>query len=97
MLFSVVLIVCMVFLDLNLVDWGWNKCIAVGLGYSVFVWNHETQATTHLLDLPTTDYVSSVSWQQCGNVVAIASSDTRIQVSSTNKCVVTTNVFMKAK
>ena len=69
------------YLDLNLVDWGSNNCIAIGLGSGVYIWNYETQATTRLLEIPDNDYVSSVAWANDGNVLAIGSSNTRIQVS----------------
>jgi cell division cycle 20-like protein 1 (cofactor of APC complex) len=69
------------FLDLNLVDWGSNNCIAIGLGSGVYIWNYETQATKLLLEIPNNDYVSSVSWVKDGNVLAIGCSNTRIHVS----------------
>ena len=68
------------FLDLNLIDWGSNNCIAIALGAGVYIWNYETQATKHLLEIPNNDYVSSVSWVKDGNVLAIGSSNTRVQV-----------------
>ncbi|CAB4027806.1 cell division cycle 20 homolog [Paramuricea clavata] len=65
---------------LNLVDWGSNNCIAIGLGSGVYIWNYETQATKLLLEIPNNDYVSSVSWVKDGNVLAIGCSNTRIHL-----------------
>lgn len=58
---------------LNLVDWGSNDVLAVGLGPSVYLWNRETGKVTTLCSLET-DSVTSVSWIQRGTHLAIGTS-----------------------
>ncbi|SMR44225.1 unnamed protein product [Zymoseptoria tritici ST99CH_1A5] len=55
---------------LNLVDWGPNDVLAVGLGPSVYLWNRETGKVTTLCTLDS-DSVTSVSWIQRGTHLAI--------------------------
>ena len=69
------------FLDLNLIDWGSNNCIAIALGPGVYILNYEDLATKCLLQIPNNDYVSSVSWVKDGNVLAMGSSNRFVQVS----------------
>lgn len=58
---------------LNLVDWGPNDVLAVGLGPSVYLWNRETGKVTTLCTLDN-DVVTSVSWIQRGTHLAIGTS-----------------------
>ncbi|CAO0800914.1 unnamed protein product [Mucor circinelloides] len=55
---------------LNLVDWGSNDCLAVGLGTCVYLWNANTSRVTKLCDFVTDD-VTSVSWSTVGSVLAV--------------------------
>ncbi|KAG2193775.1 hypothetical protein INT47_006057 [Mucor saturninus] len=55
---------------LNLVDWGANDCLAVGLGSCVYLWNANTSRVTKLLDL-VTDNVTSVSWSPVGSLLSV--------------------------
>jgi cell division cycle 20-like protein 1 (cofactor of APC complex) len=48
---------------LNLVDWGSQNILGVGLGNSVYMWNSETGRVTQLCDLQD-DTVTSVNWIQ---------------------------------
>lgn len=58
---------------LNLVDWGSNDVLAVGLGPSVYLWNRETGKVTTLCTLEG-DSVTSVNWIQRGTHLAIGTS-----------------------
>lgn len=58
---------------LNLVDWGSNDVLAVGLGPSVYLWNRETGKVTTLCSLDG-DSVTSVNWIQRGTHLAIGTS-----------------------
>ncbi|KAK3114837.1 substrate-specific activator of APC-dependent proteolysis [Teratosphaeriaceae sp. CCFEE 6253] len=55
---------------LNLVDWGANDILAVGLGASVYLWSRETGTVKQLCQLEG-DTVTSVSWIQRGSHLAI--------------------------
>ncbi|KAI9489047.1 WD40-repeat-containing domain protein [Zychaea mexicana] len=55
---------------LNLVDWGNNDCLAVGLGSCVYLWNANTSRVTKLCDF-VNDAISSVSWAKQGSHLAI--------------------------
>ncbi|KAK0947018.1 substrate-specific activator of APC-dependent proteolysis [Friedmanniomyces endolithicus] len=48
---------------LNLVDWGANDILAVGLGHSVYLWSRETGKVNQLCQLEG-DTVTSVNWIQ---------------------------------
>lgn len=68
-------------LDLNVLDWGKNNVLAIGLGSSVFLWNAKDGAVQHLADISSeSDYVTSVSWAGNGKYLAVGSSDSAIQV-----------------
>lgn len=67
--------------DLNVLDWGKNNILAIGLGSSVFLWNAKDGAVQHLADISSeNDYVTSVSWAGNGKYLAVGSSDSAIQV-----------------
>jgi cell division cycle 20-like protein 1 (cofactor of APC complex) len=56
---------------LNLVDWGSQNILGVGLGNSVYMWNSETGRVTQLCDLQD-DTVTSVNWIQRVSANAIS-------------------------
>ncbi|KAK1028898.1 substrate-specific activator of APC-dependent proteolysis [Friedmanniomyces endolithicus] len=58
---------------LNLVDWGANDILAVGLGHSVYLWSRETGKVNQLCQLEG-DTVTSVNWIQRGSHLAIGTS-----------------------
>ena len=58
---------------LNLVDWGSNDCLAVGLGTCVYLWNANTSRVTKLCDF-VTDSVTSVNWSSVGSLLAVGTS-----------------------
>lgn len=49
---------------LNLVDWGSQNVLAVGLGADVYLWNAETGKVETLVRLEGDQTVTSVSWIQ---------------------------------
>ncbi|KAG2237829.1 hypothetical protein INT48_002130 [Thamnidium elegans] len=55
---------------LNLVDWGVNDSLAVGLGSCVYLWNANTSKVTKLCDLAT-DTITSVNWAHLGSLLAV--------------------------
>ena len=67
--------------DLNMLDWGKNNILAIGLGSSVFLWNVKDGCAHHLTDMDSeSDYVSSVSWAGSGKYLAVGCTDAAIQV-----------------
>ncbi|EDX17092.1 fizzy-related protein homolog [Drosophila simulans] len=57
---------------LNLVDWSSQNVLAVGLGSCVYLWSACTSQVTRLCDLsPDANTVTSVSWNERGNTVAV--------------------------
>jgi cell division cycle 20-like protein 1, cofactor of APC complex len=55
---------------LNLVDWGNQNILGVGLGNCVYMWNSESGRVNKLCELPD-DTVTSVSWiQRVSNLLA---------------------------
>ncbi|XP_003744594.1 fizzy-related protein homolog [Galendromus occidentalis] len=66
---------------LNLVDWSSTNILSVGLGASVYLWSAATSQVTRLCDLQTdNDTVTSVSWSERGNLVAVGTNKGLVQV-----------------
>ncbi|RXG70855.1 WD repeat-containing protein fzy-1 [Armadillidium vulgare] len=77
---------------LNLVDWSSQNVLSVGLGTCVYLWSAYTSQVTRLCDLsPDGDSVTSVSWSERGNHVAVGTHKGLVQVwdvtSSKRVCV----------
>ncbi|KAF7726451.1 substrate-specific activator of APC-dependent proteolysis [Apophysomyces ossiformis] len=67
---------------LNLIDWGANDSLAVGLDTCVYLWNANTSRVTKLCDLDS-DVVTSVSWAQHGSHLAVGTNSGRIYLWDT--------------
>lgn len=67
---------------LNLVDWSSQNSLAVGLGTCVYLWSAVSSQVTRLCDLsqPDNDSVTSVSWSERGNLVAVGTHKGLVQV-----------------
>lgn len=69
---------------LNLVDWSSTNLLSVGLGSCVYLWSACTSQVTKLCDLSgsdnSTDKVTSVSWYEKGNYVAVGCESGLVQV-----------------
>jgi cell division cycle 20-like protein 1 (cofactor of APC complex) len=59
---------------LNLVDWSNQNVLAVGLGSCVYLWSASTSKVTKLYDLGPQDQVTSVSWSNNGDHLAVGTS-----------------------
>lgn len=64
---------------LNLVDWGSNNILGVGLGSCVYMWSADSQRVTKLCELED-DTVTSVSWIQRGHHIAIGTQKGTVQI-----------------
>jgi cell division cycle 20-like protein 1 (cofactor of APC complex) len=64
---------------LNLVDWGSQNILGVGLGSCVYMWNSASGRVTKLCDL-TDDTVTSVNWIQRGSHIAIGTHKGFVQI-----------------
>ncbi|KAF1984282.1 putative cell cycle regulatory protein [Aulographum hederae CBS 113979] len=64
---------------LNLVDWGNQGLLAVGLGSCVYMWHQNTGNVTRLCDL-NNDIVTSVNWIQRGSHLAIGTHKGFVQI-----------------
>ncbi|KAG9406572.1 ubiquitin-protein transferase activating protein [Aphanomyces cochlioides] len=65
---------------LNLLSWGNNNVLAVALGPSLYLWNAASGEIDELMALDGDDYISSVSWIQEGNTLAIGTSQSTVQL-----------------
>lgn len=66
---------------LNLVDWSSTNVLGVGLGTSVYLWSACTSQVTKLCDLANReDSVSSVSWSEKGNYIAVGTFKGDVQI-----------------
>ena len=67
-------------------DWGTNNVLAVSLGQSVYLWNANNSEIQQMNVLEENEsYVSSVSWSNRANVLAVGSSTNTIQIWDTEK------------
>lgn len=73
---------------LNLVDWGSQDVLAVGLGSSVYLWNGSTGAVDPLCDLGASDSICSLSWIGSGTHLAIGTNSGLVEIwdATTFKC-----------
>lgn len=66
---------------LNLVDWSSQNVLSVGLGACVYLWSACTSQVTRLCDLTQdNDTVTSVSWAERGNLVAVGTHRGYVQI-----------------
>jgi cell division cycle 20-like protein 1 (cofactor of APC complex) len=67
---------------LNLLDWGPQNLLAVGLSSSVYLWNASNSKVNRICDLGNPN-VSSVGWAQRGSLLAVGSENGEVQVWDT--------------
>lgn len=74
---------------LNLVDWGLQDVLAVGLGDSVYLWDGLTQSVERLCVLDDKDKVTSLSWIGSGTHLAVGTLKGLVEIwdSTKIKCV----------
>ncbi|XP_067950177.1 fizzy-related protein homolog [Watersipora subatra] len=66
---------------LNLVDWSSQNVLSVGLGSCVYLWSASDSQVIRLCDLSVeTDKVTSVSWSDRGNIVAVGTDTGHVQI-----------------
>lgn len=66
---------------LNLVDWSSQNVLSVGLGSCVYLWSACTSQVTHLCDVSSDiNSVTSVAWNERGNLVAVGTNNGYIEV-----------------
>ena len=70
---------------LNLVDWGQQDVLAVGLGDSVYLWDGATQSVERLCNLSNKDKVTSLNWIGVGSHLAIGTSKGLVEIWDATK------------
>ncbi len=65
---------------LNLLDWSSTDVIAVGLENSVYVWSACNSKVTKLCEVSENESITSVSWSQRGNHIAVGTSTGEVQL-----------------
>lgn len=71
---------------LNLVDWSSTNVLGVGLGHCVYLWSAYSSKVTKLCDFTQAgDLVTSLSWIQRGNQVAIGTNKGFVQIWDAEK------------
>lgn len=71
---------------LNLVDWGSQNTLGVGLGSCVYLWHAQCSVVNKLCDLGTDDLVTSVSWIKRGTHIAVGTGQGLVQIWDAEKC-----------
>lgn len=74
---------------LNLLDWGSQDILGVGLGSSVYLWNAASGSVDKLCDLGTADSITSLSWIGAGTHIAVGTNSGAVQIwdVATSKCI----------
>ncbi|RKP29259.1 WD40 repeat-like protein [Metschnikowia bicuspidata] len=70
---------------LNLVDWGLQDMLAVGLGESVYLWDGLTQSVERLCTLENKDKVTSLSWIGAGTHLAVGTLSGQVKIWDATK------------
>lgn len=70
---------------LNLLSWNNSNILAVALNSAVYLWNATTGGIACLLQTPENEYVSSLSWIQEGNVLAVGTSNNVVEIWDADK------------
>lgn len=70
---------------LQLCDWSSSNILAVALNREIYLWNSDTGDIVNLLELPEDEYVSSVSWIEDGNCLAVGTSAAEVQLWDADK------------
>jgi cell division cycle protein 20 (cofactor of APC complex) len=72
---------------LNLIDWSSTNNLAVALNRDLYIWNAVTREISQLfsMDENTPDYITSVSWIQKGNILAVGNSKNVVELWDINK------------
>lgn len=60
---------------LNLIDWGPQNFLAVGLASNVYLWNGGNSKVTKLCDLGLSDTVTSVGWATRGPTFSVGTNN----------------------
>ncbi|VEU19678.1 DEKNAAC100436 [Brettanomyces naardenensis] len=73
---------------LNLVDWGSQDILGVGLGSCVYLWDASTGSVNRLCDLGPGDSITSLSWIGAGTHLAVGTNSGLVEIwdASTCKC-----------
>lgn len=79
---------------LQLIDWSFSNILAVALKNEVYLWNAATGNIDNLLTLDETEYISSLSWANECNFLAvgISTGQTQLWDITRSKCLRTLNV-----
>ena len=71
---------------LNLLDWSTNNTLGVALGDSVYLWNANDGSIQQLMQTSGENtHVTSLSWIQQGNYMAVGTSDHKVQIWDVEK------------
>ncbi|RLV93672.1 APC/C activator protein CDH1 [Spathaspora sp. JA1] len=70
---------------LNLVDWGSQDILAVGLGDSVYLWDGSTQSVDRLCNLTGKDKITSLNWIGAGSHLAIGTLNGVVEIWDVTK------------
>lgn len=71
---------------LNLVDWGSQDVLAVGLGSAVYLWDSASGSVNRLCDLGRAESVCSVSWIGAGTHLAIGTNSGLVEIWDATTC-----------
>eukprot|EP00966_Prymnesium_polylepis_P046934 1087633-Prymnesium_polylepis.1 len=71
---------------LNLLDWSSNNTLGVALGDSIYLWNANDGSIQQLMQTQgENSHVTSLSWIQQGNYMAVGTSDHKVQIWDVEK------------
>lgn len=71
---------------LNLLDWSSTNNVSIGLDSTVYVWSASTNKAYKVHEAQNNCTISSVSWNEASNYLAVGESDGRIKVYDVEAC-----------
>lgn len=70
---------------LNLIDWGQQNFLAVGLAANVYLWNGANSKVTKLCDLGLSDTVTAVGWAKHGPTFTVGTNNGEVHLWDVTK------------
>ncbi|CDK30028.1 unnamed protein product [Kuraishia capsulata CBS 1993] len=71
---------------LNLVDWGPQDVLAVGLGSAVYLWDGASGGVSRLCELPQDDSITSLAWIGAGTHLAVGTHSGMVEIWDAIAC-----------
>lgn len=72
---------------INVLDWGSNYVLSVGLANCIYLWNFQTNQIHRLVNYQNFNSVTSIKWDKAGDLLAVSAKNGLVQLWDVNKSV----------